>query len=256
MSKKYSKSPIIEAVCEFRFQNKNKWDWTIPGILYSSIKEKYPIKKEIKGFGVGIQFKQQTDSNSSNVSSNVIEKMEGMQFLTNDKNQMIQIKENTLSIHIIKPYSSWEIFKPAIIECLEKYKPLMEPIGITRIGIRYINKFENLPDSFEIEKFFNYNIRFPKKEQSTIGEIILKSSIPIPDLNNPEGFMNMILIINKIVPNQNGSNHILDLDMIYQKENDEMILLDEVPNYLEKAHENILSTFESIITDEIRKLIT
>jgi uncharacterized protein (TIGR04255 family) len=44
MPKKYEKPPIIEAVCEFRFSGKSKWDLTIPGLIYDSVKDEYPQK--------------------------------------------------------------------------------------------------------------------------------------------------------------------------------------------------------------------
>jgi hypothetical protein len=38
MPRRYEETPLVEALCEFRFLGNEAWDWTIPGIVYERIK--------------------------------------------------------------------------------------------------------------------------------------------------------------------------------------------------------------------------
>ncbi len=140
------------------------------------------------------------------------------------------------------------------MKILEIYTKLLKPDGIVRIGLRYINNFNFLPDRFEVEKYFNYYPAFPNKIQATMGELIVRSTIPIPNIENQEGFMHLLLYLNKADNNQ-IVNNILDLDMVYLQNDENLIMINKAEDYIEKAHNHIKEKFESCITDELRKVI-
>ena len=251
LSKKYSKSPIIEATCQFGFKNPDKWDWTIPGILYQKINNVYPIKEEIWQKGVEFHIKSESKDSPEFIPLN---KIIGMRFLNEKRNRLIQIQEKTLSINILKPYTDWKEFKSQIINALKVYNNQLKPDGILRIGLRYINNFDFLPERFEIEKYFNYYPIYPDKNQESIGEMIVRSSIPIPNIREQEGFMHLLLYLNQPI-GQKDRRNILDLDMVFLRNNENLIMIDEAKDYIEKAHTHIKEIFESCITDEMRKEI-
>ena len=45
MSRIYRKPPLIEALCEFQFVEE-EWDWTIPGLIYQELKDRFPQKRQ------------------------------------------------------------------------------------------------------------------------------------------------------------------------------------------------------------------
>jgi len=251
MNELYSKSPISEAICQFKFQNKEEWDWTIPGIIYQKIEKDYPIKKQLTTFGFNFPLKPESVESTEFLP--LLRKPEGMQFLNKENNRMIQVQEKILSIFMLHPYSSWKDFKNRIMNTLEIYTKLLKPEGIVRIGLRYINNFNFLPKRFEVEKYFNYYPTFPNSTQATMGELIVRSTIPIPNIENQEGFMHLLLYLNK-VDNQTVNN-ILDLDMVYLQNDDNLIMIDKAGDYIDKAHNYIKEKFESCITEELRKEI-
>lgn len=251
MNKIYSKSPIKEAICQFKFHNKKEWDWTIPGIIYQKIKRNYPVKRQLTAFG--FNFPLQKEDVESTEYLPLLKKPEGMRFLNEEKNRLIQIQEKTLSIFMQHPYSSWEDFKKQIMNALAIYDKELNPEGIVRIGLRYINHFDFLPERFEVEKYFNYYPAFPNSTQATMGELLVRSTIPIPNIEKQEGFMHLLLYLNKI--EGQSINNILDLDMVYLQNEENLIMVKNASDYIEKAHSYIKEKFESCITDELRSII-
>ncbi len=252
----FENNQLVEALCDIQFEPNQNWDWTIPGLFYDKIKDKYPNKQEVKGFGMDFRFDSSKNKEFPEFHSNMINKIEGMQFLNKDKNRLLYLRENSLSMNILCPYKSWKEFKPRILEGLNLYKTICNPKGIRRIGIRYINDFKCLPPKFQIEDYFKYLPKFPDENQMTIGELLIKSSFPIVSEKKRNGFLNAILILNKMNLNKKEVSHLLDLDMIYSRNPKKLISIDEAELFIEDGHENIIKTFDSFITENMKKLIS
>lgn len=65
-----------------------------------------------------------------------------------NNNFVIQIGPQVLSIGCIRDYPGWTIYKEKIIDSLIKLKESGIPTKVTRLGLRYINFFNNI-DIFE-----------------------------------------------------------------------------------------------------------
>ena len=90
MARTYNKPPLIEAVCDFRFSSSQPWDWTIPGLFYEQIRERFPIKEQLNAIETVVdpnqgRFVQQTQPK--------------LQFASEARDEVIQIGPNNLSIH-------------------------------------------------------------------------------------------------------------------------------------------------------------
>ena len=54
MSRRYKNSPIIEAICEFQFEENSEWDLTIPGLVYDRVQNEFPIRRHAARVTMGI----------------------------------------------------------------------------------------------------------------------------------------------------------------------------------------------------------
>lgn len=149
MSRKYNNPPIMEALCEFQFVPSQPWDMTIPGLLYEKISGEFPVKKPQMGFGIGFQPKE------GGIEQRV-EMSQRMQFFSSDKSALVQVGPDLLTVNHLKPYPTWELFKPLILKNLEIYQAITKPKGFKRIGLRYINKIEFDEHPIELTEYFNY----------------------------------------------------------------------------------------------------
>lgn len=248
--RRYKNPPIEEALCEFRFEPGREWDLTIPGKLQTELSEEYAGKPK-QGRVVEVELDTQKGDPPN------LRYREGfakVQLVTEDTKRMVGVGQDVLSIHMLRPYqdpsnpqaSGWDEFKQRIVTALEAYDKVSKPVGVRRIGIRYINK-----------------IVVPRKKVKV--EEYLKCALPVisglPDrLNN---FMSRVDYAYKdgvhLVLSQGltgaPTDHIgflLDLDVIW--ESPESIPLDKALKKTEDLRVRERKAFETVITSKARKL--
>lgn len=145
---------MIEAVCEFRFSSDSKWDWTIPGRLASQVKVQYPHSKEVTPkvvvFGDSPGF------------SPVPERI---QLLSDDGLSMIQTGPKLLSVNRLAPYESWDSFRSSILYGLSAHESVCGWQPIERIGLMYVDRFEEDNQSSSPLQIGPRNEHLPKDVQ-------------------------------------------------------------------------------------------
>lgn len=144
--RRYRNPPIEEAICEFRFEPDQDWNLTIPGKLQAALGNEYLGKpREQKVMEVGF-----SPSGSQPPSIQFGEGIARVQLATENGRRTVGIGQDVLSIHMLRPYhdpnldsprgSGWTEFYSRIEEALEAYWRVAAPIGVNRVGIRYINR--------------------------------------------------------------------------------------------------------------------
>ncbi len=241
MSRKYSNPPIVEALCEFQFIPSQPWDMTIPGLLYEKINREFPVKQQQMGFGIGFQPKE-------GGMELRIEMSQRMQFFRSDKSALVQVGPDLLTINHLKPYPTWEEFKPLILKNLEIYKDIAKPKGFKRIGLRYINKIEFDEHPIELTDYFNYYPFIPTNLPQMHEAFQVRVEIPYE-----EGRGRLLLTLASMIPEKlNVPSILLDLDYIMAIS--ESVLLDQTSDWIEKAHTIVENVFEACITNKYRSL--
>ena len=246
MSKKYNNPPIVEALCEFQFITDQQWDLTIPGLIYAEIKEKFPQKQQ--QVGIGIQFKP---TDNGGVENRVENAPPRMRFFNQDKTMLVQVGPDLLVVNQLKPYKSWNSFKPIILENLNIYRKEAGPRGFKRIGLRYINKINiksTLVTLKNIKNYLKFHPSVPMDIPQDHLNFILRTEIPC---NNGRDLI--VLIIGSATPEETGISSII-LDLNYVLSQSDSIPIDNVESWLEEAHSSIENFFEACITDKSRKI--
>lgn len=246
--RQYKNSPIEEALCEFRFEPSQEWDLTIPGRLHVELKEEYsgkPQGRKVVGVSLNAEQGQQAKLSYS-------EELK-VQLVTQDDKRMVAIGQDVLSIHMLRPYqgpqrpdhSGWDEFQDRIKKALAVYWDVVQPKGVLRVGIRYINK-----------------IAIPKEEGVAS---YLKCALPDVEglprhLNNFLSRVNyvyddgvrLVLAQRSLNTLLNQVEFLLDIDVIW--EDTEPVGKDEAlakANYLRDRERE---AFEAVITDKAREL--
>lgn len=147
MPKRYAKDPIIEAVAEFRFLPGEPWDGSEPGRLSERAKEQFP-KRE-----AGFSLERETTESATEFTQR-ISPQPHLRLTSTDGASFIQIAPHVLSIHSLHPYMGWEELLPLIEKTIAYYREIAAPSGISRAGLRYINRIE-IPGTVEMEDYFD-----------------------------------------------------------------------------------------------------
>lgn len=241
MRHRYKKSPIAEAVCEFRFRGASDWDWTILGLVYQQIKAEFPQKRQEAAFEINIAPQQ------GKVEKSVGGSLSKMQFLREDGSAMVQIGPDLLAINVLPPYPGWETFQALISRQFDIYNSIARPIGFKRIGLRYINKIIFPTQSIETTEYFHYYPRLPEPVEQTHGPFSMRV------MHAYEGGRD-VLNIQMGNMNPEGENPAIALDLDYYLNQPDKVELRKGLEWVSTAHENIEAMFEACITDKTRTL--
>ncbi|MFQ5795288.1 MAG: TIGR04255 family protein [Candidatus Bipolaricaulia bacterium] len=241
MGRKYRNPPIIEVICEFRFDPSSPWDLAIPGLVYQELQNEFPKRRQAKQFEVGLR------SRAEGVEQEV-RTADRMQFLREDEKALIQVDQNLLAVNHLKPYPTWKGFLPLIRRGFEMYCEVAKPTGIQRIGLRYINRIEFPGPGVELEDYFSFYPFLGPKLPRDHGAFIVGVDIPYED--SRDSLRLQSVNVNSEQPETIAI--LLDLDYSLQQPNG--VELETVFQWVDNAHARVEEVFEGCITDKLREL--
>lgn len=238
--KEYERPPFLEALCEIYFMPGDQWDITIPGSIYQEVKNKYPKKEQQARLEISIGPGE--DSNSQKVCA-----VNRMVFRRDDNSGLIQIEPNLLVVNILSPYPTWPNFKASIIESVQTYSSIVKPKSVKSIGLRYLNRFDFSEEVVDLSDFIDFYPRPPKALQSEFGGFNLTMNLPVKDARD----IIQLAVSDSQTDRQTKS---LVFDLYYRLVEEGSLQLAEIPEWLDKAHNEIETAFELSITEKGRKM--
>jgi uncharacterized protein (TIGR04255 family) len=241
-TRKYVNPPLVEIACEFRFKVADQNDLTVPGRFYEQIKPDYPIKEELQEFSVGFEF------GKKEVQQKVRTKILGMQYKTQDGLDIIRVAPNLVSAHRLAPYPTWEGFFPRVKRSLQTFRGIVQPTGLERVGLRYIDRIEVPRTSFKLTEYIKFRPETPDGIGLQMSRFFMRVEFPFHD-----GRDVLALMVHNPAGSPAGKTWIV-LDWDYVMVKPETFGLDGIPSWLEEAHAEIDRVFEATITDSSRAL--
>jgi uncharacterized protein (TIGR04255 family) len=241
MGRKYANPPLIEAVCEFKFTVQAKWDLTVPGILYEKVSKDFPLKEQriIRE----IDTTQSPEGIQQDIRTN-----ERILFLTNDKRIFIQIGQNLLAVNSLKPYPTWERFRPYVENALKSLADIVNVTNLQQVGLRFINRIEIPGTPIELDEYFNFRPHLGNGLPQDMSNFILGTMFPFAG-----GRENCKVLLTNAVPEKKENTGIL-LDIDYVLGKSATMQSKEILEWIDQAHLNIEKLFEGSITDRLRSI--
>lgn len=241
MDRRYRNPPIVEALCEFRFEPSSPWDLAIPGLVYQKVRDKFPKRRQVKAFEASISDGPEGVEKQMRTTAR-------MQFLRDDEKALIQIGPNLLAVNHLKPYPTWQEFLPLIQQGFDTYLEVANPKSIERIGLRYINRIEFTGQSIELENYFEFRPFIGPRLPQDVGPFILGIQIPYEDSRDTL----RLQLVSATVETPDKVAVILDLDYFLGQPG--QVPLETVFDWVEAAHGRVEEAFEACITDRLRQM--
>ena len=241
MSRKYVNPPIIEAVCEFRITSDSKWDLTIPGLVYEKVKKQFPKKEQRL-----LQRIEATHSPKGNKQH--VHTEERILFLTNNRKMFIQMGSRLLAVNCLKPYPTWNGFKPEIENAFDALCGIVDIKGLQRIGLRYINRIEIPRTSVKLDNYFEFR-PFNGRNLPQVLESFIVGSV---FLSSDEQDACKVQLTNATCEKPGNSAFLLDLD--YFLSQSQPLPVNKASEWIDTAHDQVKRIFEGCITDKLRKI--
>jgi uncharacterized protein (TIGR04255 family) len=247
--RKYRKPPIEEAVCDLQFAPGTDWDPTMPGRIYEKLRGTYNEKPRQQQV-IEAQLQGAAADGSPSVSLQHRFGKTRVQLLADGGTKIVGVGADQLSIHILRPYSDWEAFRPRISEALRAYQEVAEPEGISRVGLRYINRISLEGATPDLAKYFTIPPSFPEADPPT-RMLAFFNRKEAEFLDKPIRIVVTFADMEPRTPDH--SAYLLDIDIIWIT-TDSLIGMGEIEAVLEDMKVRHRQVFESLITDESRRL--
>jgi len=244
----YKKPVLREAVCQLVFSNEN-WSNSFVGKILSELQEDYPNFDTVTGSNIRLDVKE-----GGMLEQKLLPSIVSYKYCDKDNNNSITISENpsekevSFSFHTIQGkhyHYNWNNFLDEFLRVWEKIRQIINPEGINRIGMRYIN-------------------HIPFKEKETPSKYLKKESEYIPSyilsqylgfLSNTELYLSsgnkVKIILASITYQETNKKAILfDIDRMRQtqvKPNNE-----DIKKIAEELHLDIENIFFDSITENLK----
>ena len=251
---KYKDAPIEEAVCEFQFapnQGNPEWDLTLPGRLQvqDALKEySAPSRQQhVQTIAAG-NTKGQPEVTIQNTLFRV-------QLPTKDGRAILSIGHNTLGVNVLRPYEGWDKFRPRILNALNVYSHIAEQKVVYRIGLRYINRIITPAVGASSASSFLTGVQ-TTIEARTEAQVKVQGSLTAINTRHEFKTSDDVKVfithatINPATPKT--SEYLLDIDVVWDHQ--PLDGIDQITPVLDKLHDIEGGVFETLITDEARKL--
>jgi len=241
MGRRYKNPPLVEAVCEFRLTRDTHWDLTIPGLFYEGVKEVFPHREQRSVQELQIIQEPQGFRQELRVSERVL-------LFSPDRKLLVQIGPRLLVVNALKPYPTWQGFKPRIEMAWKKLQEIVDIQGLERIGLRYINRIE-LPkeEVVKLSDYFDFYLTIGPRLPQLMALFIAGAEFPYK-----EG-QDRCRVQLTLEPNS-GEKRALLLDIDYFLAKPHAVGVSGALQWVEEAHTQVEEIFEGCITDRLREL--
>jgi uncharacterized protein (TIGR04255 family) len=239
MGNPYPNPPILEVVCEFRLIPGTHWDPGISESVYDRMRHEYPIRtRRMVPETVGPAGSRGRDQE--------IRPMERILLYAEDKKTFLQLGPFLFFVNRLAPYPGWDEFRSRVKRAFVPWAGWVGELNLEKIALRFINRIE-LPiplqktgDYFSLNPVpgpafsdspdhvsLNYNFSYYEGRDQC--RVQLTGSNP----QTPDRFA-----------------YFLDLEYSLAKPHKGTV--EETIDWIDTAHEKIVTLFEASITDALR----
>ncbi len=231
----YPHPAISEAVCDihFRLPQISGWKPSLPGELFKHIQNEYPEIEPVIEMGLQFEF------GPTGTGTKIVPQPQKVRFKHRTRPLILQLAENNFSVSTLPPYQGWKVMRDDVLSAWQQVEEVLKPELITRIGLRYINRFDKETDQDRLEGWLIANDYIPKGILTSSPGFFLRvqTRLAIEDV--------IIITLGDTQPEPTGGygSIIFDIDRIVEKE----IALerDVLKRELERLHTDVWNVFSS-----------
>ncbi len=240
MGRKYKNPPLVEAVCEFRLTQNTPWDLTIPGRFYEEVKGNFPHREQRSVQEIQVTQEPQGFRQEIRMSERVL-------LFTKDRKILIQLGPRLLVVNALRPYPSWQGFKPQIEMAWAILQKIVDVQGLERIGLRYINRIELPERKVKLEDYFDFHLTVGPGLPQTMVSFTAGAEFPYKEGRD-------LCRVRLTLAPDSGEKSIFNLDIDHFLASPGAVKAFEALQWVEEAHDRVQEIFEGCIKGRLRVL--
>ena len=134
----FPNAPIVEALLDIRVELTENITPKIMEEFHEKVKERFSEKQPRISFQAGLKVSSEGTAAALPTSGGV----DGYLFQSTHEKKIVQARLDGFTFNKLKPYNKWELFRDEARELWDIYFQISNPVKITRIALRYINRIE------------------------------------------------------------------------------------------------------------------
>lgn len=236
--REYANPPVVEALCEVHFAD-SRWDDTVPGRFFDRVQglgfsEKEPVQRHEARIHLG---------GAAGPTAAVREDTR-MRFRSVDRARVVQVEPELVVVNQLRPYPTFADWSPTVVSVARTFAELVEAKGVSRIGLRYINRIDLPGSRVDLQDWFMVAPQLPSAWKDTAGSFMVRVERKVAE------DLELILTFGSAPSEVGESSFMLDLYAIHTLK--VLASVESLPPLLEDAHSCIESAFEGSITESLR----
>lgn len=140
----YPNPAIQEVVCEIHFRLPDGVDWrpALLGELFKHIQSEFPDLEPVTQIGIRSRI------GPDGMAQAFLPPQQIMRYKHASRNLLRQLSKNIITVNVLPKYPGWMQMSRDILDAWTQTREVIKPAGVTRIGLRYINRIErDYPDA-------------------------------------------------------------------------------------------------------------
>lgn len=236
--RRYKNPPVVEAVIDIKVRSERPPTFEALASINGGEEATYPSRHSVS---TG-QFTFEIANGQSSASQQLV----GYRFSTAANDMVFQAHIDGFSFSRLTPYRDWELWQPEARRIWDRYRAVVEPIEITRIAVRYVNRVLLNREKFRPSEYFHCFPALPESFGPT-SAFVMRVEIPQPSLGD-----GMLVLSQGILadPSPVTMSVLLDLDLfrsVKLQANDPSLW-----TQIEELHLRENELFEDSITERTR----
>lgn len=176
----FPNAPIVEALLDIRVELPEETTLAKLEEFHDKVKGRFPEKQQRIQFQAGVKVSSEGTAAALPTSGGI----DGYLFKSPQEKKMVQARLDGFTFNKLKPYKTWEMFRDEARELWEFYFQTTNPVRITRIALRYVNRIE-IP--LPMKDFKEYILTTPEiapKLPQVLNQFFMQLVIPNPDIQS------------------------------------------------------------------------
>lgn len=174
----FPNAPITEAVLDIRAKLPQEINLKNIESFHDCVKENFPEKKA-RMFSK-IELKLSTTSWPTTVPASG--GIDGYLFQSSKEKKIVQSRLDGFSFNKLRPYERWELFSSQARQLWDLYFRIVNPIKITKIALRYINRIEVPLPLKDLKEYILITPEISPNLPLTLSHFFMQLRLPKPEI--------------------------------------------------------------------------